>query len=109
GCGIVGQPVVLTRTIGEFRLQKKIVALDQSGATRGGQSLADSLFEVMPSLVGRVDAPKTHAQREFGEGRRAIFLPGSAVKKIGDGRVLHRITHAITGVLLSPLLPKMRR
>ena len=85
GFGIVGQAVVLTGLIGKFCLQKKIVARDQSCAISGGQSLTDSGFEVMPPLVRRVDAAKAHAEREFREGRGAIFLPGGAVDEIGNG------------------------
>jgi hypothetical protein len=40
----------------------------------------------MPSLVRRIDATKTHAQREIDESGSAIFLPGGAIDEIGNGR-----------------------
>src|SRR5208282_459226 len=58
GRGIVGKAMVLTGSVCEFRLQKKIGAFDYSGVIGGGQSLTDSLFEIMPTLVGGIDAPK---------------------------------------------------
>jgi len=47
--------------------------------------LTYSFFEVMPSLVRRIDATKTHAQREIDESGSAIFLPGGAIDEIGNG------------------------
>ena len=35
GLGIVGQAVVLSALVGEFRLQKKVFARDQAGAIYG--------------------------------------------------------------------------
>lgn len=75
--------MVLSPLIGKFCLQKKIVARDESCAIRGSQSLPDSFFEVMPPLVCRVNAAKTHAERQFGEGCSAVLFPGGAVEKIG--------------------------
>ena len=86
--------MVLTALISEFRLQEKICSRYYTGAIRGGQPPSYSGFEVMPSLVGCVDAPKAHAKREFGERWSAVFFPGGAVKKIGDERSLlawHRV------------------
>src|SRR5580765_7817043 len=83
-CGIVGQPVVLPTLISELRLQKKIRACDRTGAISGSQSLTHSCFEVMPPLVSRVDGPKSNTDREFGQACSAIFLPGSAVQKVGN-------------------------
>src|SRR5258708_32251232 len=88
GRGIVRQPVVLTALMSEFRLQKKICSRYYPGAIRGGQPPSYSGFEVMPSLVGCVDAPKAHAKREFGERWSAVFFPGGAVNEIGDERML---------------------
>ena len=85
GRGIVGQPVVLTGPVREFRLQEEICARDQARAIGGRQSLTDSRLDVVPPLVGGIDAPKTHAQRKFDQGRGAVFLPGGAVEKIGNG------------------------
>jgi len=78
--------MVLTTLIGELRLQKKIVTGHDAGAIRGGQAIADSGFEVMPALIGRVDSPKTRAECAFGEGRGAVFFPCGTVKEMGDRR-----------------------
>src|SRR5208282_3882749 len=86
GRGIVGKAMVLPGTVSEFCLQKKIGARDYSGAIGGGQSLTDSLFEIMPALVGRIDAAKTSAQRQFYKGWGSFFFPGGAVEKIRNGR-----------------------
>ena len=77
--------MVLPALVGEFRLQEKLLARHYSGAIGCGEPLADSGFEVMPPLVGRVDGPKPHAQGEFREFRGAVFLPGGAVNKVGEG------------------------
>ena len=85
--------MVLSALVGEFRLQKKIGAGHDAGAIGRGQTLADSGFEVMLALVGGVDGAKAHAQGEFGESRGAVFLPGSAVEKIGrDEGIRHCAT-----------------
>src|SRR5258706_11202914 len=112
GRGIVRQAVVLTVLIGKFCLQKKIVARDDARVVSGGQSLTDSGFEIMPSLVRRVDGSKAHSEGEFRERRGAIFLSGGALDEIGRGwrwQGGHRVIYAITGMLLSPLLPNTRR
>src|SRR5271154_6116867 len=81
---IVGQAMVLAALVGKFCLQKKIVARDQASAIRGGQSPANSFFEIMPSLVRSVDAAKTATEREFDKGRGTIFLPGGSIEEIGN-------------------------
>ena len=50
GSGIVGQAVILSAGVGEFGLQEKIVAGDDSGAVGGGESFADSGFKVVAAL-----------------------------------------------------------
>ena len=77
--------MVLSSLVGELCLQKEILARDYSCLVSHCQSLADSLFEVMASLVGGVNGAKTGAERELDEGRSTIFLPGSAVQEIRDG------------------------
>jgi hypothetical protein len=77
--------VVLARQVGEFRLQKKIRSRYHSGAIRGLQPLAHPRFEVVTTLVRGVNAPEAAAESKFGECSRSRFLPGCAVKKIGDG------------------------
>jgi len=85
GRGVVGQPVVLAGLVGEFRLQEQIRARDQPRAVGGGEPLTDSALEVMPPLVGGVDAPEAHPERELGEDLGAVLLPGGAVEEIGNG------------------------
>jgi len=77
--------VVLPALISEFRLQKKICSGCHSGAVGGGQPLTDPVFEVVPSLVGGVDAAEAHAERHLGESRSTVFLPSGAVEKVGNG------------------------
>lgn len=80
---IVGQTVVLAARVREFRLQEKIGARYHTCAIGGGQSLTDSGFEVMPPLVGGVDPAKACAERQFGKGCGAVFLPGCTVEEGG--------------------------
>src|SRR4029077_14467434 len=94
GRRIVGKPVVLTGPIGEFCLQKKIGARDNTRAIGGSQPLSNPGFEVMPTLICRVDAPKAHPEGGFDQSRSAVFLPCGAVEKIANGRRLlgwHRV------------------
>jgi len=56
----------LSALVGEFCLEKKIGTSHNTGTIGRSQGLADSGFEIMPALVGRVDRAKTLAQREFG-------------------------------------------
>ena len=84
GRGVVGQPVVLAALVRELRLQEEIRARDHARAVGGGERLADSGLEVVPPLVGGVDAPEARPERELGEGRGAVFLPGGAVEELGN-------------------------
>src|SRR6266850_1136381 len=89
GCRIIGQPVILPALIGKFGLKKKICARDDSGAIGGGHPSPDTLFEVVPALVGRVYPSESRAESKFGQGRSAIFLPRGAVEKMGyEGRLV---------------------
>ena len=85
GGGVVGQPVVLATLVRELRLQEEVRARDDPRAIGGGEPLAHAGLEVVPPLVGGVDATEAHPERELGEGRGAILLPGGAVEKIGNG------------------------
>ena len=75
--------MVMAGPISEFGLQKKICAAHHSRAVGGRQPPTHSGLKVVPPLVGRIDAPKAHAQREFDKRRRPLFLPRGAVEKIG--------------------------
>src|SRR5580692_13034423 len=79
--------MVLTTLVSEFGLQKKIAAGHDAGAIGSGQALADSGFMIVAALVGGVDAAKTRADGEFGQGSGAVFLPRGAVEKIRDGKL----------------------
>ncbi len=80
--GVVRQPVVLAGLICEFRLQKKIRARDNPSLVGSSQALTDAGFEVVPPLVGRVDATEACPKRELCKGGRLTFLPGGAVDEI---------------------------
>src|SRR6058998_2869484 len=85
GRRIVGQPVVLAVLVGELRLQKKIRTRHHARAVGGGEPLTDSGLDVVPPLVGGVDAPEAHPERELGEALGPVLLPGGAVEEIGKG------------------------
>src|SRR5580704_9018199 len=76
GLGVVRQTMILTVAVGEFRLKEKIRPSDNAGVVRSGESFADSGFEVMPPLVGGVDAAEAGLERELNQGSGAVFLPG---------------------------------
>ena len=42
--------------------------------------------DLLDALVGRINASKTGAECQFGQGGGSIFLPCSAVKEIRNGR-----------------------
>src|SRR5450631_806250 len=86
GFGIVGKAVILPALVSELGLQKKLGARYDARAIGGGQTFADSGFEVVLALVGGVDGSKAHAECPFGKGCGAVFLPGGAVEKIWEGR-----------------------
>ena len=86
GVRVVGQPVVLAALVGELRLEEEIRARDHARAVGGGEPLTDAGLEVVPPLVGGVDAPEARPERELGERRGAVFLPGGAVEEIGNAR-----------------------
>lgn len=77
--------MVLPTLVGEFCLQKKIAARYQTRAISRRQAFSDSSLEIMPSLIGRINASKARAQRELRESRSAVFLPSGAVEKVWDG------------------------
>lgn len=95
GRRIVRQPLVLTALIREFRLQKEIPAACHSCAIGSGKPLANSGLEVMPSLIGCVDAPKSHANGKLGQSCGAFFLPCGTVQKVRDGWGLDACHRAI--------------
>jgi hypothetical protein len=69
-----------------LRLKEKIGARNQTFAICRGQCLAYARFEVMPSLVRRVDASEARPKREINEGRGVVLFPGCAVEKSRDSR-----------------------
>ncbi len=77
--------MILTGSISELGLQKKVVARCDSRAIGSGQSFTDTSFKIMPPLIRRVDAAKTRTESQFNEGWGAVFLPGRAVNKVGNG------------------------
>src|SRR5207245_2999469 len=85
GGRVVGQPMVLTLLIRALRLQEETLARDDARAVGRGEPLANGGLDVVPPLVGGVDAPEAHAKRELGEDLRAVFLPRGAVEEIRNG------------------------
>src|SRR5258705_7461525 len=71
-CRIIGQPVILPALIGKFGLKKKVGARDDACAIGSNQGLPDTLFEVVPALVGRVDSSESSAESKLGQGCSAI-------------------------------------
>ena len=84
GRGIVGQAVVLAVPVGELGLQEEVAARDHARAIGGGEPLTDAGLEVVPALVGGVDAAEARPERQLGQRRGAVFLPGGAVEEVGD-------------------------
>ncbi len=80
--GIVGQPVVLSRLVRELRLEEEIFARDDPRAVGGGEPLPHAGLEVVAPLVRGVDAPEAAAERELGQLRGAVLLPGRAVEEV---------------------------
>src|ERR1700676_3514307 len=76
--------MILAVLISEFRLQKKIGALDHFRAIGRSQPLTYAGFKVVPTLVGCVDSSKSASEGQFGKGWGAIFFPGGAVEEVGN-------------------------
>lgn len=88
-CGrIVWEAMVLPILIGELGLKENVGARDEACGIGGRQTLADTSFKVVLTLVGCVDPAKSRAYSKFGEGWGAVFFPGGAVEEIGNGRGL---------------------
>src|SRR5277367_38137 len=79
GGGIIRQAIVLAALVGEFGLQEKIGACNDSRAIGSSQSFADSSLGVVTALVCGINPSKPCTQGEFGERGSAVFFPGSAV------------------------------
>ncbi len=108
GGGVVGQPLVLAALVGELCLQEEVRARDDPRAIGGGEPLAHAGLEVVPALIGGVDAAEACPEGELGQGRRALFLPRGAVEEIWVGRpsvVPWRMHGAATSFSPSPGAP----
>src|SRR4029453_4277226 len=75
---------VLSPWVVEFRVEEEIVAGDDPRAVGGGEPLPHAGLEVVAPLVRGVDAPETAAERELGQRRSAVLLPGRAVEEVRD-------------------------
>src|SRR5262249_37281874 len=82
---VIGQPVILATAIGELRLHEHVGARHDAVPICGGQRLAHPGFDVVPTLVGRVDAAEAAAQRELRQRRGAILLPRRADEEFRTG------------------------
>src|SRR5215469_14911520 len=95
--------MILSTLICVLGLKEQIAARHHSRLIRSGQPFANSRFEVMPPLIGGIDRAKSLPQRQFGQARSAIFLPGGSIKKKGRGQYgRHRII--LSRSSLAPLL-----
>ena len=83
--GIVGQTMVLPALVSEFGLQENVGPRYQTRLISCCQALADPSLEIVPPLIGRINASKTRAECEFRQNCGAVFLPGSAIEKSRDG------------------------
>jgi len=70
GLRIVGQPVILTVLVGELGLEKQLSARHHACAIAGSQRLPDAALEVVPPLIGRIDAPEARAERQLSDRSR---------------------------------------
>ena len=77
--------MILPALVCVLRLKEQVGARYDSGAIYSSEPFPDSSFEVVPPLIGRIDAAEARAQRELGEGLGTVFLPGGAVEKPGNG------------------------
>src|SRR2546429_7884969 len=77
--------MILFVLIGELRLQEDIFPPNQPGAIDGSQRLAYAGFEVVPPLVGCINAAKPAADREFRQRSGPFFFPSGTIKNGGDG------------------------
>ncbi len=103
GLGVVGKPVVLTIPVRELRLQKEIRARHQARAIGRGEALTDSRLEVVPPLIGGVDRPKAHPERELGQGRGSVLLPGGPVEEVGNRHGAMRRHQSLRGMADQPI------
>ena len=86
----------MTVLVSELRLEEEIRTRHDARAVRSRERVTDADFEVVPALVGRIDAPETRPERELGERLCAVFLPRGAVEEIGSaGRGTLRWHHVI--------------
>ena len=78
--------MVLSVDVGEFRLQKQIVAPNDSFIDRARHRRTDAGFEVMPPLVRGVDAAEAGINRKASEAFGLVLFPRSAVEEAGCAR-----------------------
>ena len=74
--------MVLARLVGELRLEEELAARYDAGAVGGRETLADTGLVVVAALVRGVDTPEAGAERELGQGRGPVFLPGGAIEEV---------------------------
>jgi hypothetical protein len=87
GLGIIGEPVILAARIGELGLQEEIAARDEALSVQIREGVPHALLEVVPPLVGRVDAAEPRLHGQAGQRRCPFVLPGRAVEKRWVGHV----------------------
>ena len=72
--------MVLTVAISELSLDEQLFARNAGG----GDARADRGLEVMPPLIGGVNAAEAGLDGEAGQPLGLVFLPGGAVEKGGE-------------------------
>ncbi len=78
---VIRQSLVLPAKMGELGLDEDILAGDQPLVYRVSNPLAHGCFEIMLTLVRRIDAAKPLFQRHLGEPAGTVFLPGGPVQE----------------------------
>src|SRR5437867_12325475 len=78
---IVWQALILTVNIGELRLQKQLVSLQEALADRFRYRSAHAGLKVVTPLICRVDPAKTHLEGQPREPLGFAFFPGGPVNE----------------------------
>jgi hypothetical protein len=82
--------MILSGLVGVFRLQKDVIAGDRSGAIRFSQRLSNLRFELVLTLIGRINGSKAALQSQCRQFSRVFFFPCGAVDELGLLRGAHR-------------------
>jgi hypothetical protein len=81
---VIRKTVILAARKGELGLQEKVPAYEPAVFPQRLQGLADGLLDVVPALVGRIDAAKPGLDGQADQRSRPLLLPGRPVEKRGN-------------------------